>query len=48
MNQSSIVPLEKASDLFDKAVETLATGAGHIQQRLAEAYIASHLDVLSQ
>lgn len=44
MNQSNIDPVENARDLFNKAVETLATGAGHIQQRLAEAYVRSHLD----
>ena len=30
-------------ELFEKAVETLATGTGHIQQRLADAYVRSHL-----
>ena len=43
MNQSNIDPVEKARDLFDRAVETLATGAGHIQQRLAEAYVRGHI-----
>lgn len=44
MNQNSIDALAKASEQFDKAVETLATGVGHIQQRLAEAATRSRLD----
>jgi hypothetical protein len=34
---------ETVSDLFEKAVETLATGTEHIQQRLADAYVRSRL-----
>ena len=29
--------------MFERAVDTLATGTGHIQQRLADAYVRSHL-----
>lgn len=33
----------KVRDMFERAVDTLATGTGHIQQRLADAYVISHL-----
>lgn len=36
-------PADTVSDLFDKAVETLATGTASIQQRLADAYVRSRI-----
>ena len=44
MNPNTIEALAKATAQFDKAVEILATGVGHIQQRLAEAATRSRLD----